>query len=118
MSGAGSSPATPAKICLERKLMLIKGAALELAVVRKVFINEIILKKDNLKEFFDAIPGYKGPFRKSIWVKHTDLIKMCKSLDIELIKNNRTGKYFIKEEVVLSEPILFDTELLDIPKEN
>lgn len=83
---------------------------------QKLLISAIIYKPEVLKEFFKRVGTYKGPFIVSAFITHTDLMRKTTEIGIMLYKNKQDRCYYIYEEIVI-EPVLFNTELLDIPEE-
>ena len=87
-------------------------------VEKKIFDSTITYKKEMLQRFFEEMEKqkYTGPFRKSMFIQHSTLISRCKEVGITLHKNRKTGSYFLPIEYEI-EPVLFDTELLDLVEE-
>lgn len=102
------------------RIMMNKEEIVKYCCDRKTFDSALTYRAENLKEFFRVMmdeKNYLGPFRKSIFVQHTKLIRKCKELGITLRKSQRDRNYYIMQPAI-SKPVLFDPSFIDEAEED
>jgi hypothetical protein len=87
-------------------------------IEKKSFSTDFIYSESLLKDFFEACGDYTGPFKKSIFIPHTELVIQCKKIGVELHKSRMNKQYYINTQEKEVEPILFDPSLLDVENED
>lgn len=93
--------------------MTLSEERIEKLVKNKVISSEFLYDKKYLEMFVKKLGDFTGPFRKSMFVKHSEILKRFKQIGIIISKSKRNGYYYIIKEKS-SKPILFDPDLLDI----
>jgi hypothetical protein len=87
-------------------------------IEHKTLSSDFVFEDSLLKEFFDACGDYTGPFKKSIFISHTDLVIQCKKIGVELHKSRMNKQYYINTQEKEVDPVLFDPSLLDVENED
>jgi len=95
-----------------------KPSNFDRAVEKKVFSSDFVFRNQLLEDFIKACGDYKGPFTKSIFIQHNELVNRCAAIGVELYRNRMDKKYYIVKPKEDIEPILFDPNLLDIENES
>ena len=105
--------------------------SVEIGVKRKFFTSDFVNNKSRLVLFFKKIGNDRGPYTKSMFISHHDLIKKCKQIGVTINKDAGSSHYYIvmnpyedknydHDKVldvvsgVTEETILFDHKFLDL----
>lgn len=98
-----------------------KDRILQHCIKTNTLDSVIIYIKDFMDQFFEAMKEkkYPGPFRKPMFTQHSTFLKRAKLSGVTLQKNRASGAYYTSDPDFIKEiePVTFDPEFLDIPKE-
>jgi len=90
----------------------------EICIKNKVFNSDMLYKNELLDLFINTIRERKisGPFAKSMFTKHSYIMKKFKEKGIKLNYTKRYRNYYVENEEfnVIPEPVTFDPDLLDL----
>jgi hypothetical protein len=88
----------------------------EICIKNKVFNSDMLYKNELLDLFINTIRERKisGPFRKSMFTKHSSIMRRFKEHGITLMFNRKRRNYYVKNEEFyeIPEPVTFDPDLL------
>lgn len=96
-----------------------KESNLKQCIKHRTVNSSIIYSEEYLGKFFDKLKEeeYTGPIKKSMFLQHSMLMRKCKEIGVKLHKNRRNGYYYV-DIIRFSEPFLFDSDKLVLPKED
>ena len=92
--------------------------ALSYCVERKVFDSSLTYNKERLALFLKKMDedNYNGPFKKSMFLQHSNLIKRCRELGVTLKKSQRDRCYYIMKPPT-PKTVHFDPSFIDVVEE-
>jgi len=93
--------------------MAISEERMEIIVKNRVISSDFLYNKDDLTMFIKKVGDFSGPFRRSMFVTHSEVLRKFKEVGFQISRNKRNGYYYIIPNIE-SDPILFDPQLLDI----
>ena len=86
----------------------------ERCVEKKMLTSEIIHRQGVLEKYFSDIGDYKGPFHRSLWIGHAELVKAIRQgVGLKLVKNRRSDTYYINSPKK-SKVVNFNPDMLDL----